>query len=114
MTAPHDRPTAIELLEALREWMERDLLPGVEGRLQFHTRVAINMVDIVSREIELGTAQQSTHEAVMHSLQVADDAELAAAIKSGEHDSDLVGLLIALRPVVEDKVRVANPKYLRH
>ena len=52
MTAPHDRPTAAELLEALHEWMERDLLPGVDGRLQFHTRVAINMVDIVRREID--------------------------------------------------------------
>lgn len=113
MTAPHDRPTAVELLEALREWMERDLLPGVEGRLQFHTRVAINMVDIVAREIELGADQQSTHAGVMNSLGVADDAELAAAIKSGDHDSDLPGLLAALRSVVEDKVRVANPKYLR-
>ena len=36
MTAPHDRPSSLELLEALHEWMERDLLPGVDGRLQFH------------------------------------------------------------------------------
>ena len=57
MTAPHDRPTAAELLEALHEWMERDLLPGVDGRLQFHTRVAINMIDIVRRELELGPDQ---------------------------------------------------------
>lgn len=113
MTEPHDRPSAIELLEALREWMERDLLPGVDGRLQFHTRVAINMVDIVAREIELGAGQQSIHDEVMRALGVANDAELSAAIKSGEHDSDLLGLLGALRPVVEDKVRVANPKYLR-
>ncbi len=113
MTAPHDRPTATELLEALREWMERDLLPAVEGRLQFHTRVAINMVEIVSREIELGADQKISHADVMNALGVADDAELAAAIKSGDHDSDLLALLTALRPVIEDKVRVANPKYLR-
>ena len=113
MTAPHDRPTAIELLEALREWMERDLMPGVEGRLQFHTRVAINMIDIVAREIEMGKAQEDSHEQLLKSLGVASDAALVAAIKSGQYDSELVALLARLRPAIEDKVRVANPKYLR-
>lgn len=113
MTAPHDRPTAIELLEALREWMERDLLPGVEGRLQFHTRVAINMVDIVAREIAVGNSQEKTHAEVLQNLGAATDRELVSAIKDGVYDSDLIELLLSLRPVVEDKVRVANPKYLR-
>ncbi|MEY3266844.1 MAG: hypothetical protein RJA15_1290 [Actinomycetota bacterium] len=113
MTAPHDRPTAVELLEALREWLERDLLPSVEGRLQFHTRVAINMVEIVAREIELGASQESSHADVLQALGASDDAELATAIKNGGYDSDLISLLNALRPVIEDKVRVANPKYLR-
>ena len=113
MTAPHDRPTATELLEALREWMERDLLPAVEGRLQFHTRVAINMVEIVAREIESGAAQEISHADVLQDLGATTDAELAAAIKNGDYDSDLLSLLTSLRPVIEDKVRVANPKYLR-
>lgn len=113
MTAPHDRPTAIELLEAVREWMERDLLPGIDGRLQFHTRVAMNVIDIVRREIELGPDQQERHRAVLDALGASDDAELAAAIRAGEHDSDLGMLLERLRPVIEDKLRVANPRYLR-
>ena len=54
MTAPHDRPSAVELLEAVREWMEKDLMGGIEPRLQFHTRVAMNVLDIVSREIAMG------------------------------------------------------------
>ena len=113
MTAPHDRPTASELLEALHEWMERDLLPGVEGRLQFHTRVAINMVDIVRRELELGPDQDVRHQEVLASFGMNDDAELAAAIRDGNFDSHLAEVLIRLRSVVEDKVRVANPRYLR-
>ena len=112
MTAPHDRPTATELLEALNEWMERDLLPGVNGRLQFHTRVAINMIDIIRRELELGPDQEARHQEVLSSFGMSDDAELAAAIRSGEFDSNLVEVLNRLRPVVEDKVRVANPRYL--
>jgi hypothetical protein len=113
MTAPHDRPTASELLEALHEWMERDLLPGVEGRLQFHTRVAINMVDIVRRELELGPDQEVRHQEVLATFGMNDDAELATAIRDGNFDSHLAEVLIRLRPVVEDKVRVANPRYLR-
>jgi hypothetical protein len=113
MTAPHDRPTAAELLEALHEWMERDLLPGVDGRLQFHTRVAINMIDIVRRELELGPDQEVQHQEVLSSFGMNDDAELAAAIREGSFDSNLAEVLNRLRPVVEDKVRVANPRYLR-
>ena len=112
MTAPHDRPTAAELLEALHEWMERDLLPGVNGRLQFHTRVAINMIDIVRRELELGPDQEVQHQEVLASFGMNDDAELAAAIREGAFDANLVDVLNRLRPVVEDKVRVANPRYL--
>ena len=112
MTAPHDRPTAAELLEALHEWMERDLLPGVDGRLQFHTRVAINMIDIVRRELELGPDQEVQHQEVLASFGMNDDAELAAAIHEGAFDANLVDVLNRLRPVVEDKVRVANPRYL--
>ena len=112
MTAPHDRPTAAELLEALHEWMERDLLPGVDGRLQFHTRVAINMIDIVRRELELGPHQEVQHQEFLASFGMNDDAELAAAIREGAFDANLVDVLNRLRPVVEDKVRVANPRYL--
>jgi hypothetical protein len=112
MTAPHDRPTAAELLEALHEWMERDLLPGVDGRLQFHTRVAINMIDIVRRELEFGPDQEVQHQEVLASFGMNDDTELAAAIRDGAFDANLVDVLNRLRPVVEDKVGVANPRYL--
>jgi hypothetical protein len=92
--------------------MERDLLPGVDGRLQFHTRVAINMIDIVRRELELGPDQEIHHQEVLSSFGMNDDAELAAAIRDGAFDTSLLDVLNRLRPVVEDKVRVANPRYL--
>lgn len=113
MTAPHDRPTASELLEAVREWMERDLMPSLEGRLLFHSRVAMNVLDIVKREIEWGPDQEARHAEVLASFGVSSDAELGALIREGKFDDNLVGVLERLRPVVEDKVRVANPRYLR-
>ena len=113
MTAPHDRPSAVELLEAVREWMEKDLMSGIEPRLQFHTRVAMNVLDIVSREIALGADQLESHDELLASFGVESDAELSQQIRNGDHDANLLEVLERLRPVIEDKVRVANPKYLR-
>ncbi len=48
-----DRPTKLELLEAVRLFLERELIPELEGVRRFHTRVASNVLSIVSREIEL-------------------------------------------------------------
>jgi len=113
MTAPHDRPSAVELLEAVREWMEKDLMGGIEPRLQFHTRVAMNVLDIVSRGIAMGADQLQSHAELLASFGVESDAELSQQIRNGEHDNGLLEVLERLRPVIEDKVRVANPKYLR-
>ena len=113
MTAPHDRPTASELVQAVREWMEQDLSKGIEPRLTFHLRVAMNMLDIIDRELQLGAPMEQRHAAVLHGLGVKDDVELAQKIRSGDFDADVASLVAALRPVIEDKVRVANPKYLR-
>jgi hypothetical protein len=56
---------------------------------------------------------EERHAQVLQGLGVADDTELAQKIRAGDFDEDVASLLAVLRPVVEDKVRVANPKYLR-
>lgn len=108
----HDRPSAIELVESVREWLEQDVLPAVSGRLVFHTRVAMNSLDIVKRELETADDVNSVHVDVLHSVNVASDRELSERIKSGDFDEDLLGLLNILSPVIENKVRVSNPKHL--
>ena len=55
--SPHDVPTAQQLIESVREWIERDVLGETTGRLQFHARVAINVLAMVERELELGPQQ---------------------------------------------------------
>ncbi len=113
MTLPHDAPTAVELLTAVREWMERDLFPIIDGRLQFHTRVAMNILDLVGREIALGPEQEKEHRATLDELGMNSDSELAAAIRGGSFDSELGRLLEVLRPSIENKLKVSNPRYLR-
>ena len=50
---PTDRPTVPELVEAVREFMENEVQPNLEGSVAFHTRVAVNVLRIVERELAL-------------------------------------------------------------
>ena len=109
---PHDVPTAAELVEAVREWLERDVLAATDGRLKFHTRVAANVLAIVERELALGAEQADAHRARLAQLGVDSDAELAARIRDGQFAERGDELRTLLRDAVEDKLRVANPKYL--
>ena len=52
--APHGRPTASELLEAVREFLTGQVMPASAGQAAFHARVAANILGIVARELELG------------------------------------------------------------
>ena len=112
MTPPHDRPTAAELVAAVREFIETDVAAATEGRVRFHARVAANVLAMVERELEMGAAQAHDHAERLASLGVADDAALAAAIRDGEFDERGGELLAALAASVADKVAVANPGYV--
>jgi aminoglycoside phosphotransferase (APT) family kinase protein len=52
--APHGRPTASELLDAVRGFLTDQVMPGTSGQLAFHARVAANVLAIVARELDLG------------------------------------------------------------
>jgi aminoglycoside phosphotransferase (APT) family kinase protein len=52
--APHGRPTASELLDAVRGFLTDQVMPGTGGQLAFHARVAANVLAIVARELDLG------------------------------------------------------------
>ena len=82
----HGRPTARELLEAVREFLTNDVMPRTDGRLSFHARVAANVVSIVERELAMGDAQRARFTGA------TDWASLAAAVR--------------------DRLAVANPKHL--
>lgn len=110
MTAPHDRPTAAELVDAVAEWIRRDVVDGETAVDAFHGRVAANMLAIVRRELELGEGQRRAHEARLARLGVVDDAELAARIRAGELDGPDVRSEVWAS--VRDKLAVANPRYL--
>lgn len=104
-------PTAVELLEAVREFLETDVLSATEGRVRFHTRVAVNVLAIVEREALLGPAQAKAHRDRLRSLGYASEHELAADIRRGELDTRWAEVKASIWATVRDKLAVANPTY---
>ncbi|NKB41060.1 MAG: hypothetical protein GKR86_08460 [Ilumatobacter sp.] len=111
MVSLHGAPSSAELVEAVREWLERDVMSSTEGRLRFHARVAANVLATVERELEVGAEQHTAHGERLASLGVADDAELARSIRDGDLDDRLDEVSAVLRADVDARLRVANPKY---
>jgi aminoglycoside phosphotransferase (APT) family kinase protein len=111
MSAPHDRPTMAELVEAVREFLETEVMDSADGGLRFHARVAANALAIVERELASGPDQVVAHAARLGALGVADDAELAAAIRSGKMDDRWEDVVAAVAASVRDKLDVAHPGY---
>jgi hypothetical protein len=113
-----DRPTAAELVAAVREFLERDVMAATEGRVQFHTRVAVNVLNTVERELQLGpdleTAERIRAAALLGHGGVAGalERELATAIRSGTLDDRLDDVRAHVRATVREKLLIANPGYL--
>jgi hypothetical protein len=112
MSAPHDVPSVRELVTAVREFLERDVVQGTEDRLRFHARVAANALGVVERELALGPEHERAHRERLARLGVSDEEELAAAIRSGRLDDRLDDVIDVVGQTVRDKLLVANPKYV--
>ena len=108
----HDIPDAAGLVEAVREFLEKDVMGATDGRVRFHTRVAINALKMVERQMRVGPAQEAAHRDRLHQLGVSDDRELSAAIRRGDFDDNIHAVADAVGQAVRDKLLVANPNYL--
>jgi hypothetical protein len=110
-TPPHDAPSAGELVEAVREFLERDVMASTEGRVRFHARVAARALTIVERELSSADTMAVAHAQRLAALGFDSEAELAAAIRSGACDGRWGEVAAAVRATVADKLAVANPDY---
>jgi hypothetical protein len=108
----HDRPTALELIDAARSTLGDELLPAQEGRASFQLRVTLRALGMVERELRHGGAHRALRALALASLGAPDEAELASAIRAGEWDGREAQLHAALRSLVRAKLSVANPGYV--
>lgn len=113
----YGRPTAAELVAAVADFLDNDVRSaiGPDGRLadagqvNFHARVAANVLRIVERELTDESAAEVTGR--LAQLGFADEAQLAAAIRAGTLDDRAGEVLPILRTLVRHRLAVAHPGY---
>jgi hypothetical protein len=129
----HDRPSTSELLSAVRQYLEQELLPKLEDPWQkYQTLIAANVLGIIEREqstqrkhwLEEGgelffllRGRQSYWAQFTEEMQQEirqGNVMLCDAIRRGEFDATerFKTLGQALRRIVLRKLEVANPKFL--
>ena len=112
------KPPAEDLLDVVREFMERDLLPALSADLWFQCKVAINILGIVRRELELRPAMQvAEHQRLVQILgktgSVDDlNRELWASIREGSIGDGSPALIRHLRETSADALKINNPKWI--
>jgi hypothetical protein len=95
-----DRPDALELIDAVTEFLAEEVLPAAtDHRQKFRTLVALNALGIAYRELQSGEKQ----------LDEGELAELARRIRAADVDE---GMLPQLKEHVAAKLRISNPAYL--
>jgi aminoglycoside phosphotransferase (APT) family kinase protein len=109
---PFGRPTAGELVEAVREHLEVTMEGATEDRARFDARIGRNILRTVERELALGPTLARAHGDRLAALGFTANAPLAASIRSGAFDHDFLEVGHALAASARDQLLVANPAYL--
>ena len=109
--ALHGRPTMVELLDAARAALGDNVLPQLDGRAAFETRVTMRALGMVRRELISAAGHATRRAGALHELGARTESELAAAIRRGAFDGRASELFKPLRTLVEMKLQVANPGY---
>ena len=113
-------PSARELLTAVREFLNNVAMPELSGRTRFHARVAANVLGIVERELELGTATDERELERLRALLDGDgsllalNAELCERIRRGELGLDDAALTHHLWRTTLDKLAIDQPNYVAY
>ncbi len=112
-----DEPTPIELTKAAADFLRHDITPMISGHNAFKLRVAINMLDLVIRQLTLEEGSDAAEAARLSQLlgmqgSLIDlNRALAGKIASGEFDLETPGLSEHLWQTTMDKLAVDQPNY---
>ncbi|MBR0731391.1 DUF6285 domain-containing protein [Bradyrhizobium japonicum] len=112
-----DEPTPIELTKAVADFLRNDITPLISGHQAFKLRVAVNILDLVTRQLtqeEGGDAREVERLRALLGMDgsVADlNRALADRIARGEIDLATPGLAEHLWATTMDKLAVDQPNY---
>ncbi len=112
-----DEPTPIELTKAVADFLRDDIAPMISGHNAFKLRVAINMLDLVTRQLTLEQGSDTAEAGRLAELLgmqgslIELNRALADKIAKGEVDLQTLGLSQHLWQTTMDKLAVDQPNY---
>jgi hypothetical protein len=112
-----DEPTPIELTRAVADFLRNDIAPAISGHNAFKLRVAINVLDLVARQLALAEGSDAAEAASLKMLLGIDgclidlNRRLAEKLAAGEVDLATSGVSEHLWTTTMAKLAVDQPNY---
>ena len=112
-----DEPTPIELTKAVADFLRNEITPIISGHNAFKLRVAINILDLVIRQLTLEEdsdareVERLTRLLGMKGTVMELNRVLAERIAKGELDLRTSGLAAHLWQTTMEKLAVDQPNY---
>lgn len=112
-----DQPSILELVEAVRAFIEQRAMPELKGHTAFHARVSANALGIVARQLAQGDAAAAREREGLIALLGHDgtleelNRELCKKIRDGAIGLETPGFPEHLMTTTKDKVRIDQPNY---
>lgn len=114
----HDAPSAKELIEAVKSFIDKTAAPQLTGHAAFHARVASNALATVLREMEIRPAAEAEEISRLQSLLGATgtsaaelNQKLCEEIRAGRMNLSSAGLLPHLKSTTIAQLSVDQPGY---
>jgi hypothetical protein len=112
-----DEPTPTELIRAVADFLRNDVTPQIGGHSAFKMRVAINALDLVTRQLTLESSSDAAEAERLSELLGRQGSlgelnrALAGKIANGEADLQTPRLADHLWQTTMDKLAVDQPNY---
>jgi len=112
-----EKPSTRELVEAVKEFLETKVFPNVDKYTAYHTRVAVNVLKTVERELELGAGLAAGEKERLVTMLGLDgtlrslNTELCRRIRENEQDMQDPALISHLHQTTMGRLSIDNPRY---
>ena len=114
----HDAPSAKELIEAVKSFLDKTAMVQLQGHAAFHARVGSNALATVLREMEQRPAAEARERGRLQALLSSKETDVAALnralcaeIQAGRLDLSTPNLLTHLKSTTIDQLSVDQPGY---
>ena len=113
---PQRHPDAQTLIGVAVDQLESEVYPTLQGATRYRTRIALNVLRIVQRELALGKGfdlEDAAEVAALPECSDGDDEALARRIEDGQADLDDPQLVHYLRRSLRRALAINNPRWTR-